>query len=183
MRIGRLGRSGIIGLGNMLLRFAVFLSLTGFIGPSLAASRPAQALAGLRAAMAKHDDEQAELRHRLYGSPIQIADPSSYRFKYALVDLNGVYFTQQQDCGSGGCVMEVYKGTKSGFEFLSGTLRVLPPILILATASHGWKSLAIQLREGGSGVLKFNGRRYPLSPPDGHPASSSTLRGAVTAIN
>lgn len=174
----------------MLLRFAVFLSLTGFIGPSLAASRPAQALAGLRAAMAKHDDEQAELRHRLYGSPIQIADPSSYRFKYALVDLNGdgikdaiVYFTQQQDCGSGGCVMEVYKGTKSGFEFLSGTLRVLPPILILATASHGWKSLAIQLREGGSGVLKFNGRRYPLSPPDGHPASSSTLRGAVTAIN
>lgn len=183
-------RRGVAALGNTLLRLSTFLALTGFIGPSLAASPHVEGPPGLRAAIAKHDDEQARIRHRLYGSPLEIANPSSYRFRYALVDLNGdgikdaiVYFTQQQYCGSGGCSMEIYKGTKTGFEFLSGTLRVSPPILVLQASAHGWKSLAVQLREGGSGVLDFNGRRYPLSPPDGHPAPASKLRGAVAVID
>ncbi len=70
----------------------------------------------MRAAIAKHDNEQAEIRHHLYRSPLEVADPSSYKFRYGLVDLNGdgikdaiVYFTQQQYCGSGGCTMEIYK--------------------------------------------------------------------------
>ena len=142
---------------NALLCLSTFLAFTGFIGPSCAASAP-EAPPGLRAAIAKHDNEQAEIRHRLYGSPLEVADPSSYEFRYALVDLNGdgivdaiVYFTQKQYCGSGGCSMEIYRGTKTGFVFLSGTLRVSPPILILTASAHGWKSLAVRLREGGSG--------------------------------
>jgi hypothetical protein len=175
---------------NALLCLSTFLAFTGFAGLSCAASPPIEAPPGLRAAIAKHDNEQAEIRHRLYGSPLEVADPSSYEFRYALVDLNGdgivdaiVYFTQKQYCGSGGCSMEIYRGTKTGFVFLSGTLRVSPPILVLAASAHGWKSLAVRLREGGSGVLNFNGRRYPLSPPDGHPAPASELRGAVAVIN
>jgi hypothetical protein len=143
----------------------------------------------LRAAIAKHDARQAEITHRLYGAVPEIADPSSYEFKYALVDLNGdgipdavVYFTKAEDCGSGGCVMRIYRGTRTGFEYVSGTLRVFPPILVLQTSVHGWKSLAVALREGGSGVLNFNGKRYPLSPPDGHPARASTLKGAAAII-
>ncbi len=31
--------------------------------------------------------------------------------------------------------------------------------------------------------MKFNGKRYPLSPPDGHPALVSELRGATVVIN
>lgn len=183
-------RRGVTAMGDTLLRLSTFLALTGFIGPSLAASPYVEVPLGLRAAIAKRADEQAMIRHRLYGSPLEVADPSSYKFKYALVDLNGdgikdaiVYFTQQQYCGSGGCSMEIYKGTKTGFEFLSGTMRVSPPILVLLASVHGWKSLAVQLRGGGSGVLNFNGRRYPLSPPDGHPALASKLRGAVAVID
>lgn len=175
---------------NALVCLSTFLTTAGFTGLSWAASPTKAAPPALRSAIAKHDDKQAEIRHRLYGSPLVVADPSSYEFRYALVDLNGdgikdaiVYFTQQQYCGSGGCTMEIYQGTKAGFEFLSGTLRVSPPILVLTGSVHGWKSLAVRLREGGSGVLNFNGRRYPLSPPDGHPAPASTLRGAVVVIN
>lgn len=179
---------GITASRNALVSVSAVLALCGLTGPSWA-GLPTQE-AALRAAIAKHDNEQAEIQHRLYGSPLKVADPSSYEFRYALVDLNGdgikdaiVYFTQQQYCGSGGCIMEIYRGTKTGFEFLSGTLRVSRPILILAASAHGWRSLAIRLREGGSGVLNFNGRRYPPSPPDGHPAPPSKLRGAVAAIN
>jgi hypothetical protein len=164
------------------------IALSAFIGASFSANSPSDP-PGLRAAIAKHDDTQAQIRHRLYGSPIEQADPASYEFKYALVDLNGdgipdaiVYFTGQEDCGTGGCRMQVYKGTNSGFDFVSGTLRVFPPILVLPASTHGWRSLAVALREGGSGVLSFNGQRYPLSPPDGHPASASELDGSMTLI-
>src|ERR1700756_1937850 len=84
--------------------------------------------AGLRAAMAKYDTEQLELRHKRYGVAVQKIDPSAYQFKYALVDLDGdgiqdavVYFTDRENCGTGGCAMRVMKGTKDGFVHVSGT--------------------------------------------------------------
>lgn len=145
--------------------------------------------AGLRDAMAKYDTEKMERAHKLYGAAVQKIDPSAYQFKYALVDLDGdgiqdaiVYLTDNQSCGTGGCPMRIFKGTKSGFRYISGTLRVLLPIQVLTSISHDWKSLAIGLRSGGTGILKFDGNHYPLSPPDNHPAPDSELSGVITLI-
>jgi hypothetical protein len=171
----------------LLTSIAAIIALPWLVDAAAVVPVPAAEPPGLRAAIAKHDARQAEIAQRLYGAVPEIADPSSYEFKYALVDLNEdgipdavVYFTDY--CGSGGCIMRIYQGTRTGFEYVSGTLRVFPPILVLQTSVHGWKSLAVALREGGSGVLNFNGKRYPLSPPDGHPARASSLKGAVAII-
>lgn len=164
-------------------QLALFVLLALVCGTALATEATA-----LRQAMAKHDTAVIEREHKLYGATLRKIDPSTYKFKYALVDLNGdgindavVYLTGNNWCGSGGCTMRVMKGTKSGFVYLSGTLRVFTPIEVLTPKSHGWKSLAIGLRSGSLGVLKFNGQRYPLSPPD-HPAPVSKLRGNIKLI-
>lgn len=68
---------------NALLCVSTFLALAGFTGSSCAASPPIEAPPGLRAAIAKHDDKKAAIRHRLYGSALKVADPSSYDFRYA----------------------------------------------------------------------------------------------------
>ncbi|MGE5626337.1 MAG: hypothetical protein ACM3ZT_12405, partial [Bacillota bacterium] len=93
-----------------------------------------------------------------------------------------VYFTNRESCGTGGCAMRIMRGTKDGFVYVSGTLRVFLPIKVLTSTSHGWKSLAIRLRSGSDGILNFDGKRYPLSPLDDHPATSDELQGAITLI-
>ena len=167
----------------MLRKLSLFV-LVSFVSTAAYAS---QATA-LRQAMARHDDAVNVREHKLYGATLEKTDTSSYKFKYALVDLNGdgikdavVYLTGSDWCGSGGCTMRVMKGTKSGFVYQSGTLRVFTPIKVLKSKSHGWKSLAIGLRSGGLAVLSFNGKRYPLAPPD-NPSSNSELRGAEKLV-
>jgi hypothetical protein len=166
-------------------RQLLLLVILGLVFNSSHAAEPE----GLRQAMANYDNAREERDHKLYGSVARKIDPSSYQFKYALVDLNGdgiqdavVYLTSNDWCGTGGCAMRILKGTKSGFTYVSGTLRVFLPIKVLTSESHGWKSLVVTLRSGKLGVLKFDGMRYPLSPPDDHPAPSSVLRGAMTLI-
>jgi hypothetical protein len=145
---------------------------------------------GLRDAMAKWDLAQNAKAVQLYGATPVVVDPNAYQFKYALVDLDGdgildavVYLTGARWCGSGGCTLRILKGTKTGFSFVSGTLRTFCPVLALDSQSHGWKSLAIALRAGGFSVLEFDGKHYPLSPDDERRASSSQLRGAKRLID
>lgn len=164
----------------MLRKFSLFI-LVAFISSTAYGS---QATA-LRQAMARHDDAVNVREHKLYGAALEKTDPSSYKFKYAFVDLNGdgikgavVYLTSNYWCGSGGCTMRVMRGTDSGFVYQSGTLRVFTLIKGLKSKSRGWKSLAIGLRSGGLRVLKFNGKRYPLAPPD-NPSPGPELKGAV----
>ena len=168
----------------MRRRTLLALFLVSVAGASLAAE-PAR----LRESMAKWDNARNAKAVRLYGARPEVVDPSAYEFKYALVDLDGdgiadaiVYLTNWEWCGSGGCTLRILKGTKTGFSFVSGTMRAHGPILVLPAKSHGWKSLAVALRAGGYGLLEFNGKRYPLSPDDEHPASSASLRGATTVI-
>ena len=114
----------------------------------------------LRAAMARHD-----ARRRI--------DPSSYRFTYALVDLDGdgiqdavVYLNA--DCGSGGCAMRIMKGTKDGFTYASGSTITKLPVYVLPSKTNGWHDIAVTIGggglKGGTVILKYNGRGYPLNP-------------------
>ena len=94
----------------------------------------------------------------------------------ALVDLNG---DGHQDalvllqnpiywCGTGGCTMLVFKGTKSGFEFVSRSSLIRGPVLVSETKTHGWRDLIVEVSGGGIApkkvALKYTGSKYPLNP-------------------
>jgi hypothetical protein len=71
-------------------------------------------------------------------------------------------------CGTGGCTMLVFKGTKSGFEFVSRSTLIRSPVLVSNTKTHGWRDLIVEVSGGGMApkqvALKFTGGKYPLNP-------------------
>lgn len=105
------------------------------------------------------------------------ADPKSMDpHQTALVDLNGdghedalvllqnpMYF-----CGTGGCTLLVFKGTKSGFEFVSRSTLIRGPVLVSDTQTHDWRDLVVEVSGGGMEpkrvALKYTGKKYPLNP-------------------
>jgi hypothetical protein len=94
----------------------------------------------------------------------------------ALIDLNGdgrqdalvllenpLYF-----CGTGGCTMLVFKGTPSGFEFVSLSTLMRGPVLVSETTTQGWRDLIVEVSGGGMAAkkvaMKFTGSKYPVNP-------------------
>jgi putative lipoprotein len=81
----------------------------------------------------------------------------------ALVLLQNPYW-----CGTGGCTMLVFKGTKSGFEFVSRSSLIRSPVLVSETKTHGWRDLLVEVSGGGATpkkvALKYTGSKYPLNP-------------------
>jgi hypothetical protein len=96
-------------------------------------------------------------------------------YRSAEIDLNGdgrsehvVYATNPERCGSGGCTMFVVASTDRGFEVVSRTTITRPPILVLETATNGWRDLAVSVAGGGSPAyfarLPFDGSGYARNP-------------------
>ncbi|MES2403474.1 MAG: hypothetical protein V4567_03930 [Pseudomonadota bacterium] len=61
-------------------------------------------------------------------------ETSMQRFEYALAVLNDdgrqdaiVLMRGQEWCGSGGCMMWIFRGTRTGFVFVSGSTITSPP--------------------------------------------------------
>jgi len=71
-------------------------------------------------------------------------------------------------CGTGGCTMLVFKGTKSGFEFVSRSSLIRGPVLVSEDKTHGWRDLIVEVSGGGIApkmvALKYTGSKYPLNP-------------------
>jgi putative lipoprotein len=76
---------------------------------------------------------------------------------------NSMYF-----CGTGGCTMLVFKGTKSGFTFVSRSSLIRGPVLVSESKTHGWRDLIVEVSGGGMPskkvALKYTGIKYPLNP-------------------
>jgi len=106
------------------------------------------------------------------GDDPKYADPH----KTARIDLNGdgiqdalvLLENPTYYCGTGGCTMLVFKGTKSGFEFVSSSSLIRSPVLVSDTKTHGWRDLLVEVSGGGATpkkvALKFTGSKYPLNP-------------------
>ncbi|MEJ2068939.1 MAG: hypothetical protein P8X65_08335 [Syntrophobacterales bacterium] len=101
-----------------------------------------------------------------YANPHKTAriDLNGDGYQDALVLLeNPMYF-----CGSGGCTLLVFKGTTSGFEFVSRSSLIRSPVLVSDTKTHGWRDLLVEVSGGGATpkkvALKFTGSKYPLNP-------------------
>ena len=143
-----------------------------------------------REPLAKHDELRAERSRRLYGAHIPPVEPASYEFNFSLVDLNGdgipdaiVLFKGQKNCGSGGCRLEIFRGTKQGFEFISGSTISREPIQILAEKRFGWHSFTVSVSGGGAkpcdALMRFNGQKYPLNPSIAPCATPAQLHSNV----
>jgi hypothetical protein len=168
------------------MRSALFLLvLCTLAAPTFAAEPP-----GLREAVAKHDELRAERSRRLYGAPIPPVDPASFEFDFALVDLNGdgivdaiVSFKGPENCGSGGCNLEIFRGTKQGFEFVSGSTISREPIYIFAEKRSGWHSFSVSVGGGGAkacnALMRFGAGKYPPNPSMTPCVTPVQLRSAV----
>lgn len=93
------------------------------------------------------------------------------QFQYALIDLNGdgsddaiVLLLGPSWCGSGGCTMLVFRGTKDKFTFVSGSTITYEPIRVSPEKAQGWKTLIVYSKGKGDVLMRFNGDRYPLNP-------------------
>jgi len=101
-----------------------------------------------------------------YANPHQTApiDLNGDGLQDALVLLeNPMYY-----CGTGGCTMLVFKGTKPGFEFVSRSSLIRGPVLVSEARTHGWRDLIVKVSGGGITpkmvALKYTGSKYPLNP-------------------
>jgi hypothetical protein len=72
------------------------------------------------------------------------------KFQHAFTDLDGdgvpdaVVLMEGADwCGSGGCNMFVFRGTQSGFTFISSSTITSQPIRVSAEKNFGWKTLIV----------------------------------------
>ncbi len=121
----------------------------------------------------KSDIDQALLAYfAKTGDDPKYADPH----KTAQIDLNGdghqdalvLLQNPMYYCGTGGCTMLVFKGTKSGFEFISRSSLIRGPVLVSDTTTHGWRDLIVEVSGGGIApkqvALKYTGSKYPLNP-------------------
>lgn len=66
--------------------------------------------------------------------------------------------------------MLVFKGTTSGFEFVSRSSLICSPVLVSDTKTHGWRNLIVGVSGGGATpkwvALKSTGGTYPLESID-----------------
>ncbi len=168
------------------MRNALFLLILCALAAATIAAEPP----GLREAIAKHDELRAEKSRRLHGAHIPPVDPASYEFDFALVDLNGdgipdaiVLFTGPGNCGSEGCTLEILRGTKRGFEFISRSTISREPIQILAEKHFGWHSFTVSVSGGGAkpcnALMRFNDRIYPPNPSTAPCATPAQLQSAM----
>jgi hypothetical protein len=96
------------------------------------------------------------------------------RYEFSLVDLNGdktldavVRVTDADRCGSGGCVLLMFKGTPEGYQRVGDSGYVAKPIYILKEVVSGWTSLAGVVGMGqGAGVrpIRYMGTEYRSNP-------------------
>jgi len=145
----------------------------------------------LRESSYQHNKAVLDINRDQYGARYQ---PEDYvidnKYKSALVDLNDdkiadalVLFDDPGSCGTGGCRLEIYRGTKRGFEFLSRSTITLPPIRVTSEKRYGWKTLIVLSGGTGSVLLRFNGSRYPLNPSLQPKAIPSQIDSAITVLD
>ena len=109
-------------------------------------------------------------------------------FRHALTDLDGdgradaiVLLLGGAWCGSGGCNMVIFRGTKDGFTFVSGSTITNEPIRVSPEKVQGWRTLIVLSKAKGDVLMRFNGTRYPLNPST-QPKATPTQVSAAQVV-
>ena len=80
-------------------------------------------------------------------------------------------------CGSGGCALYIYTPDGASWRQVDELTIVGAAVRLLATRTHGWRDLAVEVRSGGMDLprrvrMRFDGRGYGATP-----AMRPALRG------
>jgi heat shock protein HslJ len=116
------------------------------------------------------------------------------RYVYARTDLNGdgkdevfVYLMGPYFCGSGGCTLQLFTRTQSGYGLVNDFPISRLPLIIAPTRSHGWHDLWQRQSGGGAPATDvrrvFDGRRYVEKeriPATATPRGRAVLTGDPT---
>src|SRR5262245_31685953 len=136
-----------------------------------------------------HSQGIKELTNALQGPSKAGSREQPGYFRYAFADLNGdkiddaiVLMRNPQSCGSGGCDMEIFRGTKTGFEFVSHSTITNAPIRVSSEKVSGWNSIIVGARGVGEVAMRFDGKKYPLNPSMQPKATAAQLSGARTIL-
>lgn len=115
--------------------------------------------------------------------------PLVARWRHALTDLNGdriddavVLITDPAWCGTGGCTLLVFKGSRRGFTLQSKSSVSDVPIRLSPLVVAGWRSLIVYSRGRGDVLMRFTGTRYPDNPSLQPKATAAQVRGASLLI-
>ena len=121
-----------------------------------------------------YESLEAFLRAYVRSQSVESGEPT--RYAAAFVDLNGdrqaevvVYLSGGGWCGSGGCTTLILKRNGDDFRVVTRITISRLPILILPTASHGWRDIIISVagggvEPGGEVALSFDSHTYPTNP-------------------
>jgi hypothetical protein len=140
-------------------------------------------------AFAEAANDWLKLSKAVHAHAVKFGKPVPNKFSYAFEDLNGdgrldavVLENDPRYCGTGGCTLLIFRGTRSGFTFVSGSTISNEPIRVSRETKNGWKTLLITVRGGGIltpeiHALKFDGLKYqyPLNPSVQDKADQSEL--------
>ena len=111
------------------------------------------------------------------------------KFSHVLTDLNGdgindaIVLTQDPRwCGTGGCIMVIFRGNKKGYTFVSESGLVKTPVRILTEKSQGWRNLMVHAGKTGDVVLRIDGTKYPYNSSEAPKANQYQINSAQTLI-
>ncbi len=128
-------------------------------------------------AQAVHQPTPKEEENLRRGLQDYVGDPNSdgnkaTRYFSAFVDLRDdgvddaiVYLSDDGWCGSGGCTTLVLAPEGSSYRVVTRLTITRPPILVLATKSHGWHDIGVWMQGGGiqpgyEAEFSFSGKSY-----------------------
>jgi hypothetical protein len=127
---------------------------------------------------AQHETQPTEQQQGALRAFLQkeLGSAESLSYVAAFVDLRDdgaqeaiVYLTDQNWCGSGGCVTLVLEPTGSAFKVVTKMTVTRLPIRVLKSKSNGWHDLSVLVAGGGihlgyEAKLSFDGTTYPSNP-------------------
>lgn len=133
--------------------------------------------------------EQVSVASAAYAHLATRGDKSHPTLRTFSFDLNGdgradaiVLLIGNEWCGSGGCNMLIFRGTESGFSFVSESTIAQEPVMVLPETKHGWHTLIVMSGRTGKVLMRFDGHRYP-SNPSVQPKAPSTQVEKAQVLN
>jgi len=89
------------------------------------------------------------------------------QFRQALTDLNGdgiddavVLVEGGETCSAQGCPLLIFRGGREGYNLVSRTVPVKPPVAVATTRNNGWSDLVVNAPGIGKVVLVFESYGY-----------------------
>jgi hypothetical protein len=149
-----------------MFRVAAVLLVTALSVPANAQEDPALTSAVYRYLAEQGDNSRPDVRTFSF-------DLDDDRRSDAIVLLTGTDW-----CGSGGCNMLIFKGTETGFSFVSESTITKEPVAVLPEVKYGWHTLIVMSGGVGNVLMQFNGRKYPFNPSVQPRASSAQINEA-----